>query len=165
MMVLKDSRGDQDIMAKKVLVAYYSWSGTTKRLAQQINSQVPGSTIFEIKVPDNTFSNDMNKTSDISKRQLANNDLPEVVEQVEKLNDYDLVLVGGPVWSGAISTPVMSFLNDIQGFSGQVAPVYTDAGSYDGYEASFKKSAGKLDVIKGFEGHQDLNAWLEQVTR
>ncbi len=53
----------------KTLIAYYSWSGTTKRLAEKIHSLLPDSDLLEIKVPTGTFSSDMYETSDIAEKQ------------------------------------------------------------------------------------------------
>lgn len=96
-------------MPKKTLVAYYSWSGTTARLAKQIQQQIPGSDILEITVPEGTFSSDMNQTADIAKEQIAKKDFPKLTNALPQLSNYDVILIGGPVWSGTPSTPLVSF--------------------------------------------------------
>lgn len=150
-------------MPKKTLVAYYSWSGTTARLAKQIQQQIPGSDILEITVPEGTFSSDMNQTADIAKEQIAKKDFPKLTNALPQLSNYDVILIGGPVWSGTPSTPLVSFLNSIQGFSGKIAPFYTDAGGFEVYEKNFKDLAGSLDVLPGLEGRQDITNWLKNI--
>ena len=55
------------------------------------------------------------------------------------MEDYDLILVGSPVWRGAPATLVHTFLKGVQGYQGGVATFYTDAGSAGDYEKNFKQ--------------------------
>ncbi|WP_290627685.1 flavodoxin [Lactobacillus sp.] len=87
-------------MSKKYLVTYYSWSGTTKKVAENIAAQLPNSDLAEIKVAPDVFSKDMYDTFDISKEQIANSTYPEISIDVDDFDKYDLILVGSPVWGG-----------------------------------------------------------------
>jgi hypothetical protein len=60
---------------KKILIAYYSWSGHTKALASQLQAATHAD-IYEIQVPADTFSTDMYETSDQAKAQLEAGQLP-----------------------------------------------------------------------------------------
>ena len=62
----------------KTLIIYYSWSGNTKRVAENIHHEVKNSDLVEIKVPAGTFSADMYKTNDIFKEQIEVNHLPKI---------------------------------------------------------------------------------------
>ncbi|HBO47566.1 MULTISPECIES: flavodoxin [Pediococcus] len=135
-------------MAKKMLIAYYSWSGNTERLAKIIQ-RVTNGKVFAMKVADGTFSTDMFDTSDRAKKQLETNQLPKLVGELPDVSNYDLVLVGGPVWSGEVSTPVRSFLQQITPSKTKLAPFYTDTGSADSYEKDFKHLVGTSQVVKG----------------
>jgi menaquinone-dependent protoporphyrinogen IX oxidase len=94
---------------KKILIAYYSWSGHTKALAGQLQAATHADT-YEIQVPAGTFSTDMYETSDQAKAQLEAGQLPTLTQPLPDLTKYEAILVGGPVWSGALSTPVASFM-------------------------------------------------------
>lgn len=93
----------------RILIAYYSWSGTTKRLAEKIHRLLSNSDLLEIKVPSGTFSDDMYQTDAIAKKQKVDHDLPQIVNSLPSFSDYNCILVGGPVWSYSPSTPVLSF--------------------------------------------------------
>jgi len=134
-------------MSKKTMVIYYSWSGTTAIMAKLLQKITEGD-LTKLKVDADTFSNDMNQTSEIAKQQLVSDDLPEV-QQVPSLETYDLILVGGPVWSGQVATPVRSFLKQITSFNGVIIPFYTSVGSDDKYETDFKKLVPNLTVETG----------------
>ncbi|KRN98838.1 flavodoxin [Companilactobacillus kimchiensis] len=134
-------------MSEKTLIVYYSWSGTTTRMAKLLQ-KITESKLEEIKVSADTFSNDMNKTSEIANQQIASGDLPEV-NKISKLDDYDLILVGSPVWSGQVATPIRSFLKQVGDFNGKIAQFHTSAGSDDKYEADFEKLLNGLKVNPG----------------
>lgn len=85
-------------MEKKILIATYSWSGYTKRLANQIAKLLPGADQYQIAVPAGTYDlTDMYATSDRAKNQLATGELPPLANPIPELDQYDLILVGSPV--------------------------------------------------------------------
>lgn len=150
-------------MAKKVLIATYSFSGTTKRAADQLAKALSNADQYEIEVPQGTFSPDMYETSDIAKKQIADGNYPSLVNSLPDLSQYDLVLVGSPVWSGQPATPIHTFLSQIQDYQGQVATFYTDAGSAGDYEQVFNDWAGGLNVTSAHEGSNGLTEWAQQL--
>lgn len=142
-------------MGKKVLIAYYSWSGRTKKLADAIADTIPVNTELELRVPKGTFSDDMYQTFDISKKQVADNQYPAIQNLDFDPNQYDLILVGSPVWGGMPATPIHTFLDKIQGFKGEVGTFYTDAGTVGDYGQVFKEWAKGLNVVKVFDKAAD----------
>lgn len=151
----------------KTIIVYYSWSGHTAALAHQLQQLTQADT-YELKVPDGTFSRDMYETSDMAKAQLSAGQLPAFTQPLPDLTTYDLILVGGPVLSGAPATPILSFLASANTGSAKLAPFYTDAGSAGDYEAAFKQAAGKRVTAKGFEtagpvSTTAMQAWLNQL--
>jgi flavodoxin len=147
----------------KVLIATYSWSGRTAQVAQELAQLVDNADTYKIDVAPNTFDSDMFKTDAIATDQIKNNRYPALTTPVPDVSQYDLILVGSPVWHGAPATPVHTFLDKIQGFSGKVAPFYTDAGTVNGFEDTFKQWAGKLNVLPGHEGSNNLAAWVKEL--
>lgn len=147
-------------MTKKVLIAYYSWSGTTKRMAEKIDQELPDSDLTEIKVKPDVFSSDMYETFDISKKQIAENNYPAVSTDIADFNKYDLILVGSPIWGSKPATPIYSFLQKLQGYNGQVASFYTHAGTIGDYSGTFKEWAKDLNVIGSADGDSKLDNWM-----
>lgn len=152
---------------KNILIAYYSWSGHTDALAAQLQAFTQADT-YKIEVPADTFSTDMYATSDEAKAQRQSGQLPTLTKPIPDVTHYDVILVGGPVWSGALSTPVLSFLTVLPETSAILAPFYTDAGSAGNYETDFKRAAGFHLVAPGLESAHprvastQLQRWLEQ---
>lgn len=89
-------------MGLKVLIAYYSWLGNTKKLADLIAGTIPVNTELELRVPEGTFNNDMYQTFDIAEKQY-----PTIQNLDLDPNQYDLILVGSPVWGGIPATPII----------------------------------------------------------
>lgn len=147
----------------KVLIATYSFSGTTKKVADKLAELLPDSDQFSIDVADETFSPDMFKTAEIAKQQIAGGDYPTLTHPVPDVSQYDLILVGSPVWSGKPATPVHTFLQHLQGFAGKVATFYTDAGNAGDYEKVFRQWAGNLHVVSTHEGAKQLSQWVQQL--
>lgn len=155
----------------KQLIAYYSWSGNTAALAKHLQ-QLTQADVVEITVPEGTFSMDMYATSDIAKEQLKAGNLPALSGTLADFKQYDEILVGGPVWSGAPSTPVLAFLQMLTTSENQlrVAPFYTHAGVAGEYEAAFKQAAGSLTVLPGLSiagtgagADAEIQNWLQQL--
>ncbi|WP_203640606.1 flavodoxin family protein [Levilactobacillus andaensis] len=153
-------------MPTKVLIVDYSWSGSTAKMATALQ-RVTGATRVTLTVPAGTFPNDMYATSDVANQQLASGDLPKLTNALPDLTLFDTILVGGPVWSAKVATPVRSFLRQLTNFTGTVAPFYTDAGTPGGYEADFAGLIPQANVVAGIgmtagdlaTADQQLPAW------
>lgn len=158
-------------MAKKILVAYYSMSGNTTQIAKTI-AQNTNADLHEIQPVAGTFPDDMFAANDVFKQQLADGQMPELASNLDNAADYDLILIGGPVWDVTVSSPVRTFISQLQGFKGQVADFSSAASDTGGYENDFKKlaqQAGLTAVSNGLHvngsrvtGGQ-LNKWQQEL--
>lgn len=132
------------------LILDYSWSGTTPKLAQQLQTALQADRLAVTVAPD-TFPADMTATDKVAKQQLAAGKLPALTTSLPDLSGYHRLLIGGPVWSGTVSTPVRELFATLPAFSGQLVPFYTDAGVAGQYEADFAKLAGDHATLPGLE--------------
>ena len=80
--------------AGAALVAYFSWSGNTRQVAQIIQQEVGGD-LFEI-IPAAPYTDDYNALLDIARQEQAEAARPELAEQVENWDSYEVVFVGYP---------------------------------------------------------------------
>ena len=146
----------------KTLIIYYSWSGNTKRVAEKIHHEVNNSDLVEIKVPAGTFSADMYETNDIFKEQIETNQLPQINLPKVDFEQYDLILIGSPVWSGMPASPIKSFLNELQrvNYSGKVASFFTDAGQEGNYAQTFKTWGKNLNIIGSGRDSSKISEWI-----
>ena len=117
----------------KVLVAYYSASGNTERVAQDI-AYATGGDLFEI-VPIEVYSEeDLDWTNSDSRvsREHEDESLRDVAlttTEVSNWDEYDTVFIGYPIWWGIAAWPVDGFVqaNDFTGKT--VIPFATSSSS------------------------------------
>lgn len=100
----------------KVLIAFFSWGGNTKGIAEEIQAQT-GADLFEITLV-NPYSNDYNTVLDEAQRDQNEQARPELAVHVENMEDYDTVILGYPNWWASIPMPIASFLEEYD-FSGK----------------------------------------------
>ena len=117
----------------KVLVVYYSASGNTKRVAEDIAEAADGD-LFEITPAEPYTSDDLNWTNSDSRVSREHDDeslrdVPLTTTEVENWDDYDTVFIGYPIWWGIAAWPVDTFVknNDFTGKT--VIPFATSSSS------------------------------------
>ena len=117
----------------KVLVVYYSASGNTKRVAEDI-AAAAGGDLFEIVPTEVYTSDDLNWTDSNSRvsREHDDESLRDVeltTTEVENWDEYDTVFIGYPIWWGIAAWPVDNFVknNDFTGKT--VIPFATSSSS------------------------------------
>ncbi|MCM1145135.1 MAG: SUMF1/EgtB/PvdO family nonheme iron enzyme [Lachnoclostridium sp.] len=94
----------------KVLIAFFSWGGNTRGIAEEIQSQT-GADLFEIELV-NPYSNDYNTVLDEAQRDQNEQARPELANHVENMEEYDIIILGYPNWWASIPMPIASFLEE-----------------------------------------------------
>ncbi len=117
----------------KILVVYYSATGSTKAVAKTVADTV-GADLFEITPVDPYTSDDLNWSNDNSRVSVEHNDeskrnVPLTKVTPDNWADYDTVFIGYPIWWGIAAWPVNDFIkgNDFTGKT--VIPFCTSASS------------------------------------
>ena len=115
----------------KVLVAYFSASGVTKGVAQQL-AEVAGADLHEIK-PEQPYTDaDLDwrdKESRPSVEMKDKNSRPAITDKLENMADYDVIFVGFPIWWYTCPTIINTFM-EAYDFKGKaVVPFATSGGS------------------------------------
>lgn len=121
------SKAEDSVESGKILVAYFSHSGNTKKIAEEIQSKT-GADIFEIKTV-NAYSDDYNTVLDEAKAELNDEARPELSEKVEDMAQYQTVIIGYPIWWGDMPMAVYSFLDEYDLSGKTVLPFCTHGGS------------------------------------
>lgn len=111
---------------KKILVAYFSWSGNTKAVAEEIHKQVGGD-IVEI-VPATPYSETYSVTVAKAKAEQAANARPAINTKIADFDKYDVVFLGYPNWWGSFPMPVATFVETYKLDGKTVAPFFTHGG-------------------------------------
>ena len=115
-------------MAKK-LVAYFSASGVTKKVAEMI-SEVSGYELYEIK-PKQAYTkadlNWMDKNSRSSVEMKDKKFRPEIITKDIEMSDYDEIILGFPIWWYVAPTIINTFL-EVYDFSGKKITLFATSG-------------------------------------
>ena len=109
-------QNETDSEGENVLIAYFSWGGNTKGIAEEIQRQT-GADLFEITLV-NPYSSDYNTVLDQAQRDQNEQTRPELASHVENMEQYDTIILGYPNWWASIPMPVASFLEEYN-FSGK----------------------------------------------
>ena len=92
----------------KILVAYYSLTGKTEKVAQAI-ADASGGQLYQIQV-DKSYPSDTSERRKILEQEIEDNYLPPLKPSNMTPANYDIIFLGSPVWANHISQPVKSFL-------------------------------------------------------
>ena len=153
----------------KALVAYFSASGQTAKLAKTL-ADVTGGDLFEI-APETAYTaadlDWMDKKSRSTIEMKDPKSRPAIAGKVADMAQYDTVFVGFPIWWYQAPRIIETFLESYD-FSGKtVIPFATSGGS--GMGKTNEKLApscpgAKLlhgNVFSAYSGKDDLSAWVE----
>ena len=114
----------------RVLIAYYSRTGNTRELANQIHQSVGGD-IFEVRTV-HSYPKEYRATTDQAKREQEANFRPQLTAEVQDMDSYEVVFIGYPNWWGTLPMAFFSFLEKYN-FSGKtLIPFSTHEGSHLG---------------------------------
>ena len=104
-----------DMKGKKVLVAYFSWSGNTREAAQYIAKKT-GADEFEI-IREKAYPTEYTPCTEDAKAEKEADERPAIKGKVENMAQYDVVFVCVPVWWYTAPMPVFTFLEqyDLKG--------------------------------------------------
>lgn len=95
------------------LVLYFSRSGNTRTVANEIRTQTDG-TLLEI-VPTTAYPSDYDATLSRAREEINTIDgsatYPAINTTVENFDDYDMVFICAPLWYTRMATPMQSFLH------------------------------------------------------
>lgn len=109
---LGGNMAEAEISNSKILVAYFSATGTTKKVAENL-ATATGGDIYEIK-PLKPYTNEdldwTNKNSRSSIEMADHDSRPEIISDDFSIEKYDTIYLGFPIWWYIAPTIVNTFL-------------------------------------------------------
>lgn len=132
----------------KILIAYFSKTGTTRSMAEYIQEQTGGA-LFEIR-PVHPYPANYQETVQIVQKERAENARPQISDRVENMESYDIVFVGFPVWFGDEPPIIRTFLDSYDFRGKTVIPFCTSGGSSIG--SAQENIETMLEGVKVLEG-------------
>lgn len=115
-----------DMQNAKILIAYYSYSGNTKQVAEAIQKEIGGD-LFEIKT-EGRYPREYQAMVNQAKREINDGYRPKLTTAVSDMAQYDVVFIGSPNWWGTITPQVSSFLESYDLSGKTIVPFITHGG-------------------------------------
>ena len=131
----------------KVLVSFFSATGNTKKVAEEIASAIGGD-LFEIEPVIKYTDEDLDWTNESSRSSLEmmdNTSRPETAQKVANIGEYDTVYIGFPVWWDVAPRIINTFIEE-NDLTGKKIYVFVTSGS-SSEENSFRDLKGKYSNL------------------
>ncbi len=170
--------------SERVLIAYFSRAGENwevgnvakgnTQIAAEIIAEETGYDLFRIRtVREYPLSYD--EMLKVAEEEQKNNERPVLRDEAENFADYDIILLGYPIWWGDMPMAVYNFLESYDFAGKTVYPFNTHAGSgeagtvqkirevipdadvHDGLAITGKDTQNKPDEVR-----TNLQAWLRE---
>ncbi len=150
----------------KILVSYFSASGTTKNVAQKLARALEAD-LFEIEPETPYTTSDLNWNDKQSRSTIEIEDLnvrPGIARKVSNLENYDRIVLGFPVWWYTAPRIINTFLEENDLTNKRIYIFVTSGGSSsEGSMENLKKSYPNLNFIdsRRFTGNEDKNEYIK----
>ncbi|MDP4277250.1 MAG: flavodoxin [Bacteroidota bacterium] len=155
---------------KKILVAYFSHSGNTRAVANQICKKVNGE-IFEIATV-KAYPANYNTVVEQAKQEQKSDYRPELKSKLKNIKQYDVIFIGYPNWWSTYPQAVKVFLSQYDFSRKTIIPFCTHEGSEFGNSlVDLKKMCPESTImeglaIRGSAAHNSgdrIEVWLRQL--
>lgn len=146
--------------SKKVLVVYFSGTGTTRSAAKKIQ-KATGGKLYQIQAADPYTSEDLNYSNDNCRANVEQQDetvRPEIKGKVKNIRKYDVIFVGYPIWWGKEPMIIHTFLESYNLKGKTIVPFCTSGGSGISGSMTGVKAAAKGATVVGGKDLTGLSA-------
>lgn len=153
----------------KMLIVYFSHSGNTRKIADQIKAAT-GADMFEVTSV-KPYPKDYDTVVAQAKIEVNKHFKPDIKAKVANLAQYDTIFLGSPCWWGTIAPPLATFLS-VSDMSGKtIVPFMTHEGSRMGRSVEdIKQLCPQAKVLDGLpvrgskvkSANEEVIQWLRK---
>jgi flavodoxin len=157
---------------RNILVAYFSCTGNTRSLAEQMADALKAD-LYEIKPQIPYSSADLVWSNSSSRVTIEKNDpssRPAISDNVENMEQYSIVFLGYPIWYGQAPNIIYSFLESYDLSSKAIVPFCTSGSSPIGSSASnlHRLSSNSTTWLSGFRfarntSRSEIVTWIKEL--
>jgi flavodoxin len=142
-------------MIMKSVIIYYSLTGNTCLVAKMIAERL-GSDLIRLK-PEKEIPSDKSSKYFLGGKSVLFDEKPKLLNDDIKLDGYDTVIIGTPIWARSFASPVNTFLSDY-GIKDKLVYLFATHGAGTTSEKCFMKMKEKLsrNIIKGTAEFEDV---------
>ena len=171
-MVLPATNANAATKNKKVLIVYFSGTGTTKSAAKKIK-KATGGKLYRIQAKNPYTAADLDYSNENCRANIEQQDeniRPEIKGKLKNIRSYDVIFLGYPIWWGKEPMIIRTFLESYQLKGKTIVSFCTSGGS--GISRSMKeikKSAKQAKVVKGKDltdlSYKSIKKWTSSVLK
>ncbi len=153
-----------------ILIAYFSHSGNTEVIANQIREYVGGD-VFGIATVD-PYPSEYDAVVKVAAEEKKNAFRPKLSRHLERAESFDAVFIGYPNWWSTMPMAVFAFLEQ-QRFPGKsIAPFCTHEGSGLGRSVQdLRKLCPQAVILEGLairggvvrSAEKSVKAWIDRI--
>lgn len=137
------------VSAQKQLVLYYSETGSTKTVAEELQKQT-GADIESIEAVE-PYSGNFQETIQRGQREMQSGEYPALKPITKKIADYDIIFLGYPIWFGTYANPIVTLVKE-NDFAGKtIVPFCTfGSGGLNTSSDALRKALPKAKICEGY---------------
>ncbi len=156
--------------SEKILVAYFSYSGNTRKIARQIQKQIGGD-IFKIQSATN-YPVNYNELLVQAKQEIESGTKPLLRGKVNNMDNYKVIFIGYPNWWHTFPAPVLTFLTEYDFTDKTIIPFCTHGGGGLGRSHSdIQRKSPSSKVLNAFaingsyvkENNTEVLQWVSNI--
>lgn len=135
--------------AQKKLVLYYSETGTTKTVAEELQKQLNADieSIETVK----PYTGNFQETIQRGQKEMQSGEWPELKPLKKKVADYDIIFLGYPIWFGTYANPIGSLVKAYDFAGKTIVPFCTfGSGGLNTSSDALKKALPKAKIVEGY---------------
>lgn len=154
---------------KKVLVVYFSATGTTESAAKKIK-KAAGGKLYQIQAETPYTDADLDYSNDncrANREQRDESIRPQIKGKVKNIQKYDVIFIGYPIWHGKEPMIIRTFLESYNLKGKKIVPFCTSGGSgISGSISGIKAAAKDAKVVKGKDltdsSNKSVQKWVQK---
>ena len=162
------------IDSSKIIIISFSKSGNTQIISDYIN-KATNITLYNIK-PKNSYPSSYDETLEIAENEQNTNARPEIDNPLTDISNYDIILLGYPLWYGHLPNIVITQLELLNLKNKEIYPFITHDGNGSGKSIDDIKNYvcdciihdnfNILEIIiknNGKIAKEKINLWLDDI--
>ncbi|MDD2967374.1 MAG: flavodoxin [Desulfovibrionaceae bacterium] len=153
-----------------MLILYFSHSGNTRTVAEQIHKRVGGE-LIELKTV-TPYSRDYDAVVEQAKQEQKSTARPQIATEIPNLDAYKTVFIGFPNWWSGMPMPLFTLLEKYDLGDKTLVPFCTHGGGRFGHSLRDLKSlCPRARIVEGLDingsrvarAQNDVDAWLHKL--
>ena len=156
--------------SSNILVAYFSCTGITERIAEHI-SRILGADTYKIEAAQPYTDEDLNYGDSSTRATQEQRDptaRPEISGSIPNIDKYDAIFIGYPIWWGQAPKIIYTFFESYDFSSKKIIPFCTSGSSGIGASAENVHSSvsdGGVwldgDRLESGSSREDIEKWID----